>query len=302
MVASISNIPVELAYRILDFLPSKATLANVSLSSRWWYAAATTQMYHTLEFNHDDPQLEALTSLLSLKPELATHVRHFTLHGDVEYEPLTYVPFNLPSVRSISFHDMHGFDELYDKNLNRTQWETSSCSNLVLQDCEFGTVDIANLIATPAALAALDYRLKRADDTTCAIDLGIVRQALQRHEHCLEELALDYPAEGITWIPCLDAAFAMASFKDFAKLRKIRVAPDFVFGGDSCQDKELGEEHVGMLGKFLPRGIESLEIVHGTAGGKVTEKAVRYVLDRKDEMFTKLGSVVLDGRVLFIVE
>lgn len=133
-----------------------------------------------------------------------------------------------------------------------------------------------------------------------------MREGLERHKNTLENLTLDYGYEGIEWLDDdIDVTTPMASFKDFSKLRRLRIAPDFIFGTDS--EKANGHPERYLL-DLLPPSLEVLHIKHGNDFGYLIDpsdfdagikwevffQALRMVLSNRDRSLPSLRQIVLD--------
>ncbi|KAL9079596.1 MAG: hypothetical protein Q9157_001533 [Trypethelium eluteriae] len=92
MPMHVPEIPIETLSHIFSFVDSRATLKNLTLSSKNFYKIATPRLYSHLELLNADWEtpfyaLRPLTCLFLRKPELAQNVRHLALRSTFEDGP-----------------------------------------------------------------------------------------------------------------------------------------------------------------------------------------------------------------------
>jgi hypothetical protein len=140
-----------------------------------------------------------------------------------------------------------------------------------------------------------------------------LREALEHHKNTLENLSIDYIYGGIEWLDDLDDTAPMASFKDFSKLRRLHIAPDFVFGADSTKANDHPERY---LLDLLPRSLEFLHIKHGNTFGYLRDpsnfdagvkwevffQSVHIVLSNRDDALPSLRQIIIDTTIKRIKE
>ena len=177
-------------------------------------------------------------------------------------------PFMFPSVTSMYFHRMASSDEddEPESGLKEIEYGASSCTHLELADCRLNDADTRILLAIPKELKSFIYEFGWGHLAYCNISFQTLRTALEQHKDSLEDLAIDFGFDGIEWIEP-DVTLPMKSFSEFSKLRKIRIAPDFVFGVTTAEQEASPTETLGRryerLLDFLPPTIEYLNISHG---------------------------------------
>ena len=93
MGGEVAYLAVELISRILESCTSKATVAVAARCSRQWYDIAMPLLYHHVDMDNPQyyeprkPYLKSLAVLFLSKPNIAAHVRHFSLRPGFEDGP-----------------------------------------------------------------------------------------------------------------------------------------------------------------------------------------------------------------------
>jgi hypothetical protein len=179
---------------------------------------------------------------------------------------LTGIPFTLPSVRSVFFHGICSGEYVDDpagdkveRGFTRIKPRTSSCTHLELKQCRLSPPDLKAILSLPIALKTFIYKVGWGYLAWCRNSFTALREALDSQKATLETLELNFVTGIQWWPPEMDETSPMASLREFPVLKRLRVAPDFVFGTAS----EAGGRRYKRLLEFLPSGLEVLHIAHG---------------------------------------
>ncbi|KAI4699828.1 hypothetical protein J4E89_011126 [Alternaria sp. Ai002NY15] len=190
--------------------------------------------------------------------------------GDVEYMASF---FHLPNLRS-----MYAF-KFGDDNENTNMMERNPFAELELRSCGVQYIELrASSLAThtlrdlieatiPGKLKAFLYE-RGGPFTSRSAELPFVMRCLEDHQDHLETLALSYEEiDGGTvfehpWWGFSDRRTPAMSFTSFKSLRRLRVAPEMIWGytHDECtvQDEDEIMLTVDMFWKALPASLEEL--------------------------------------------
>lgn len=225
-----------------------------------------------------------------------------------------FTSFLLPST-SISLRNMRT-DENYstlpikEKRFSDLPARSSDCTSLELRSCWFTDEDFDALLAVPKKLTTLIYELDYMEDAYQGISFQALRAALDRHKNSLENLGLGY-GQGIQWKSQCDETHAMKSLRDFTALKRLRIAPEFIFGAYLVDEREgLPSHDTTDMVPFLPSQIEVLHITDVWNWGVVMLdgeselqeglechlifNAVRGLMLSKEAEFPSLREVILD--------
>ncbi|KAF2000923.1 hypothetical protein P154DRAFT_575626 [Amniculicola lignicola CBS 123094] len=233
-------------------------------------------------------------------------------HDDNKYGGnVVAAPFMLPSVQSIFMHrtgseDDEGDDAPYIDMPDKT----SSVTHLELKDCRLDTRMIEKMLAVPKQLKTFIYEVGWGHLSYCSISWPAIRRGLELQKDSLEELWWDYPHDGINWSDDTDDTSPVQSFRDFEKLRRVRIAPDYVFGL-----RPDGKSYKRLL-DLLPRPVEFLHIVHGDEYGVTLEtpissekakmktlyKSIEHLLAHKETALPALRHLTFDTSLKKIKE
>ncbi|KAF2187135.1 hypothetical protein K469DRAFT_686334 [Zopfia rhizophila CBS 207.26] len=198
-------------------------------------------------------------------------------HDDNKYEgSLAAGCFAIPSVRAVYLHRMSSYDDssTADKRLSMIEHGSSACAHTEMHDCRLNEADIGNT------------------------DFGVIRDALQAHHEDLEDFWLDYGLEGIEWLEEVDNIAPMWTFKDFSKLRRFRIAPDFIFGANPSQVEEQDRDK--WLLDFLPSSIKIIQLAHCDEYREILFKALEHLLVNNHTRVPSLSEMTLEITVLAI--
>ncbi|KAI4927277.1 hypothetical protein J4E86_011785 [Alternaria arbusti] len=190
--------------------------------------------------------------------------------GDVEYLASF---FHLPNLRS-----MYAF-KFGDDNQNTNMMERNPFAVLGLRSCGVQYIELrASSLAThtlrdlieatiPGKLKAFLYE-RVGPFTSRSAELPFLMRCLQDHQDHLKTLALSYEeTEGSTvfeepWWEFLDRRTPAMSFTSFKSLRRLRVAPEMIWGytHDECtvQFEDEIMLTIDMFWKALPASLEEL--------------------------------------------
>ncbi|KAH7139281.1 hypothetical protein B0J11DRAFT_564089 [Dendryphion nanum] len=230
---------------------------------------------------------------------------------------LTPLPFLFPSTKEILLFQMTS-DTIFVTNhkrfepLREVQRGSSACTHLEMRACMFVDDDIKAILSIPACLSTLIYEMKADEYVLQETAFEALRSAIEIHRDTLENLWLSYQNSGLSWYPRPeDNAHAMDSLKNFHSLRRLRIAPDFIFGVDIEGIAKVEHDHKLLL-EFLPRSIETLHITHTHAwggvnlthyepdedspfaDGKVVYEAMEHLLNHKAAELPCLMEIILD--------
>lgn len=176
---------------------------------------------------------------------------------------ITDVGFRLPNVTSIFFHRIGTYsEEEPDMKLSKIVPGSSSVTHLELKDCRFSGSDIGLLLNTPKHLTTFIYELGWGHLAYCNVHFADIRAALEVHKDTLENIWLTYPHDGIEFD---GPETGMESFSSFSKLKRLRIAKEFIWGCELTEDQWLGIAEPNseiLLSDFLPRSIEEFHIDH----------------------------------------
>ncbi|KAI4695833.1 uncharacterized protein J4E88_000003 [Alternaria novae-zelandiae] len=190
--------------------------------------------------------------------------------GDVEYLASF---FHLPNLRS-----MYAF-RFGDDDVNTNMMERNPFAVLGLRSCGVQYIELrASSLAThtlrdlieatvPGKLKAFLYE-RAGPFTSRSAELPFLMRCLEDHQDHLETLALSYEEiEGSTvfeepWWEFLDRRTPAMSFTSFKSLRRLRVAPEMIWGytHDECTVQDPDEIALieDMFWKALPASLEEL--------------------------------------------
>jgi hypothetical protein len=231
---------------ILSRVNSKNTLQLVSAqdldngSSALGRSAAFTVPIHIAAKGTDGEDPNASSHIVTLFQLPNLHSFYGWKFGDSESDPDENNPFLKLKRRSCSIE----YIELRTSKLHK--------DNLQLL-----------LGATiPGKLKTFNYEIgcMRAH---CSVDHSAVMQSLAAHHHTLENLGLShedlYPYEGVDGDYDFDRPFP-CDFSHFEALRRLKVAPVFVWGHKGLHNRAKYTERAtrNMLWKTLPKSIEEL--------------------------------------------
>lgn len=144
---------------------------------------------------------------------------------------LTEVGFVLPGLQNMFFHRI-GTEagDGSDERLARVQPRSSACTHLELKDCRFHDAALLRMVAIPRALKPFIYELGCGSIAKCRISFLAIRNALDMHKETLENIWITYPHSGIKFYRDADPSSGMKSLSHFPGLKRLRIAPDFIFG------------------------------------------------------------------------
>ncbi|KAF2473123.1 uncharacterized protein BDR25DRAFT_341294 [Lindgomyces ingoldianus] len=203
--------------------------------------------------------------------------------------------FTLPSARAIYLHRMGSSDgDDPDKKLSQIEHGTSGCTHLEMHDCRLNDPDIKNIITVPKKLSTFIYEIGWGHLSYCSVNFQPLRDALEAHQSCLEDLWLDYSHDGIEWLDDMDGVSSMASFKHFSNLKRLRIAPDFIFGGNLSLEEQGEESRQKLLLEFLPLNVETLHITHGDQYEEMLYKALEHLLTNKESCLPDLRKLTFE--------
>lgn len=189
-------------------------------------------------------------------------------HSDNKYGGEFAVgPFLFPSIQTVYLHRVgSGDDDAPDKNLACVGQGTSQCTHLELKDCRLNVGDTKTLLSIPKRLKTFIYEVSGGHLSYCSVSFPALRDALEVHKDTLEDLWIDIVHDGILWVEEMDDTLPFTSLQNFSRLRRLRIAPDFVFGTQSEGVDRRHDRNKRLL-DLLPPSIEVLHITHGDEYG-----------------------------------
>lgn len=175
MSTHVPSLPVELVSRILEHVDSDKTLKNVALCSHQWKDISIPHLYNHIDLNAADSEdnihnIKSLTLLFLRKPELAAHVRHFSIRPAFEDNLLHYKDEAKPLEEALAAADdvedeiknaikeaSHS-DEEYSKWLEQAKVDDALLALLLPKFTKLETLDLE----TPIQPMFVDRMLGRA--------------------------------------------------------------------------------------------------------------------------------------------
>ncbi|KAF2115972.1 hypothetical protein BDV96DRAFT_574890 [Lophiotrema nucula] len=200
----------------------------------------------------------------------------------------------LPAIKNVYLHRIASGDTEADEELARIEPGTSTVEYLEFMDCRFNDEDVKAFLSTPKELRSFIYEIGWGHLSYCSVSFPALSEALERHKDTLEDLWIDYGFDGIEWQDGSDDSSPMNSFAEFSKLKRIRIAPDFVFGANLPEEAEVSVERRRRLVDFLPPTVESLYITHGDEHDELLYAAIEVLLHEQVVKFPNLKELKLD--------
>jgi hypothetical protein len=225
-------------------------------------------------------------------------------HDDNKYGgSMLASPLLLPSLKSLFLHRIGTNMDGPNTQLASIERQTSACTHLEFKDCRFCEEDIKNYLSVPRQLSTFVYEVGWGHLAYCSTSFTALRDGLECQKDHLENLWLDYGFDGIEWMDDLDEHAPMKSMKSFSKLKHLRIAGDYVFGGNLSEEEAAAEDRRRMLPDFLPATLETLHITHGDEHSELLYRAFDYVIEEKEvQRVPGLRTITLDTSLLRIKE
>ncbi|KAI9710904.1 MAG: hypothetical protein M1820_002339 [Bogoriella megaspora] len=227
--------------------------------------------------------------------------------------------FEIPSVRAVYLHRMSSYDDdsTADERLAEVNHGSSACTHIEMHDCRLNSKDIANIIKIPSILSTFIYEIGWGHLSYSLVDFRVIQDALEAHRGHLQDLWLEPWEREYQWLwgeEIGDGEEAtcgpMKGFKDFPKLRRLRVGPEFVFGGwindeepnvsdGESSDGETDAERKNLymykrLLNFLPPSLESLQLSKGSFYPELLCEALEHLLVCKESQLPLLEVIKVE--------
>ncbi|KAK4996658.1 hypothetical protein LTR66_003771 [Elasticomyces elasticus] len=202
----------------------------------------------------------------------------------------------LPAIQRIFCIEFKGADDEEDypvhEMLSTLEERSSTVKHLEFKHSRLNRLDILHLLKIPKSLETFIYEFNELHDTWCPGCFCTTREAIGYQAGSLQDLWLDYP-HGSIELGVIDSVYnpPMASFADFAKLKRLRLAPVFIFGiyPDSLEDAQ------NVIIKAIPKQLEVLHFTHCEYSFPILASALLQLLYRREECAPSLQKLVLEG-------
>ena len=209
----------------------------------------------------------------------------------------------LPSVSRIFCHHVgSAFNDGVDETLSALETASSTVTHLEFKDARLHEWDIAHILQAPKALKTFIYEMCRRAMWWYWKGFCNITTALSPHEHCLENLWLDYHYESPSKT---DSMIRISSFAQFEKLKVLKVAIMFILGEETFSSLPYKDwkkaELYGLpygLTKEFPRNLEELHLLHCEQNFGLVLVALEDMLKHKERDLPHLRKLVLEGRLL----
>ena len=206
----------------------------------------------------------------------------------------------LPYIRAIFAFFVGSEEENEDANkaLLTLPKGSSAIAHLELKESRLSTPDITNMLMAPIALTTFIYETGTGYLSWCDISFTALRDALTLQEHSLENIWLDYEHQ---YEVCFtdESDFApMRSFASFTKLKSLRIATVFIFGGEKTGyiDQQYRNEMLHRrLTDVFPATLEVLHFSHCQDHFSHLSVALEELPSHASMHVPKLNKIILEG-------
>ena len=175
--------------------------------------------------------------------------------------------FALPSLRSLFLHrigsEANYIDFTPPSVLANLESNSSPIEHLELHNCRIKNNDVRDIFRVPRTLKTFIYSVGWGHLSEHGVSLPLLYEGLQQHRETLENLWLDTPDGDIEWLPDIDDTSPLGSFRDFTKLKRLRLAAVFIFDQNYVDFTDEEEDQLtNALVNLVPPNLETLHISH----------------------------------------
>ena len=231
-----------------------------------------------------------------------SEITNFWYNNNKKYDrslDLLVAYLQLPSVHVFYGYEFGSANDGPNKALAALKPSSSSLTHLELKMCTMNSQDVANVVRACKALSTFVLEKLWDNIPFNSFNTARVRKALTSAENTLEFLWLDYIYSDL-WLGGLDDISPIESLENFKKLRYVKAAMLFFFGGDPTDrdtlygnDLEETADHCPLVNMFPPT-VEVLYFTHCFHYLPYLITEVEELLMQKDRRTPRLRSVTIE--------